>query len=99
MTDVLPLIAAWGAGAALAILFFGGLWWTVPRGMASPRPALWFAISLLLRVSMVLGGVYLVGQGDWRRMVACLAGFAMTRPLVLWSTRHFMREAGNAPDA
>ena len=99
MSDALPLIASWGAGAALAILFFGGLWWTIARGIASPRPALWFAVSLLLRASLVLSGIYLVGQGDWRRIVACLAGFAMTRPLVLWSTRHLPREAGHAPDA
>jgi len=99
MTDAFPLIASWGAGAALAILFFGGLWWTTARGVASPRPALWFSISLLLRVSLVLGGIYLVGQDDWTRIVACLVGFAMTRPLVLWSTRHFVREARHAPDA
>jgi F1F0 ATPase subunit 2 len=99
MNDTLLLIACWGAGAALAILFFGGLWWTVPRGVASPRPALWFAISLLLRVSLVLGGIYLVGHGDWTRMVACLVGFAMARPLVLWSVRHWAWEAANAPDA
>jgi F1F0 ATPase subunit 2 len=99
MSDALPLIAAWGAGAALAILFFGGLWWTIARGIASPRPALWFAVSLILRASAVLGGIYLVGHGDWRRIVACLVGFAMTRPLALWSIRHLAREAGNAPDA
>jgi F1F0 ATPase subunit 2 len=99
MTDALPLIASWAAGAALAILFFGGLWWTIQRAIASPRPALWFAGSLLLRASAVLGGIYLVGQGEWIRIVACLVGFAMTRPLVLWSTRHLNREAAHAPDA
>ena len=99
MSDALPLISSLGAGAALAILFFGGLWWTIARGIGSQRPALWFASSLLLRASLVLGGIHLVGQGDWRRMVACLVGFAMTRPLVRWSTRHLDREAANAPDA
>lgn len=99
MSDALPLIASWGAGAALSMFFFGGLWWTTTRAIASPRPALWFAISLLLRASVVLGGLYLVGQGDWRRIVSCLAGFAMTRPLVVWGTRHFRAGAQNAPDA
>jgi F1F0 ATPase subunit 2 len=99
MSDALTLIASWTAGAALSVLFFGGLWWSIARGIASPRPALWFAVSLLLRASVVLGGIYLVGQGDWRRMAACLVGFAMTRPLVLWSIRHWTREAGHAPDA
>jgi F1F0 ATPase subunit 2 len=99
MSDALPLIAAWVAGLALAILFFGGLWWTVPRGMASRHPALWFGTSLLLRSGTVLGGIYLVGRGDWTRMAACLTGFIMMKPLVLWATRRFTREAANAPHA
>ncbi len=99
MSDALPLIGAWTAGAAFAVLFFGGLRWTVPRGLASPRPALWFAVSLSLRTSVVLGGIYLIGRGDWIRMVACLVGFAMTKPLLLRASGHFKREAGNAPDA
>ncbi len=99
MADALPLIAAWLAGAVLSILFFGGLWWTIPRGILSPRPALWFGASLLLRVGAVLGGIYLVGRGDWTRMTACLVGFAMLRPLVLWMTRRLGREAPDASDA
>jgi F1F0 ATPase subunit 2 len=99
MSDALSLIESWSAGAVLAVIFFGGLWWTIAKGMASPCPALWFAISLLLRASVVVGGVYLVGRGDWMRMVACLAGFAMTKPLIVWACGHFMREARNAPDA
>lgn len=99
MTDVLPLIIAWIVGAALSILFLGGLWWTVPRGIASRRPALWFGMSLLLRTGAVLGGVYLVGRGDWIRIAACMAGFVMVKPLVLWATGRLMREAANAPDA
>ena len=36
-------------GLVLGGVFFGGLWWTVQKGFASPRPALWFLGSLLLR--------------------------------------------------
>ena len=99
MAETLPLVLAWTAGAALALLFLGSLWWTVPRGLASRRPALWFATSLVLRTGAVLGGIYLVGRGDWTRIVACLVGFIMVKPLVLWAVGHFTREAANAPDA
>jgi len=74
-----PLILSTLAGLALGALFFGGLWFTVSRGARSPRPALWFFVSLLARMGITLGGFYLVGGGDWRRLLACLAGFVVAR--------------------
>lgn len=87
MNDPILLTMALLVGMVLGALFFGGLWWTVRRGLASPRPALWFASSLLLRLGIVLTGFYVVGGTDWRRMVACLAGFLLMRILVLRFTR------------
>ena len=87
MIETLKMFAAGMGGAALGALFFGGLWWTVRRGVLSSSPALWFLGSLLLRVSVVLGGFYFVGHGDWRRLVACLAGFVLARLVVMHLTR------------
>lgn len=71
------------AGAALGMIFFCGLWWTVQRAAASPRPALWFGPSLLLRCAAVGAGFCLVADGTWPPLAACLAGFALTRMAVL----------------
>lgn len=79
MNDPFILVLAWLAGLLLGAVFFGGLWWTVRRGVASARPAVWFLVSLLLRLAIVLAGFYFVGQGDWRRLVACLVGFVIVR--------------------
>lgn len=87
MSVIAPPAAAGLAGAALGLLFFGGLWWTVRRAAASPRPALWFGPSLLLRMAGVVGGFYLVGAGQWTRLAACLAGFVLARGALLWLTR------------
>jgi F1F0 ATPase subunit 2 len=81
--ELLPLATAALAGAALGTLFFGGLWWTVRRAAASPRPALWFGPSLLLRMTIVVGGFYLVGGAQWPRLAACLLGFVLARIAVL----------------
>jgi F1F0 ATPase subunit 2 len=67
------------AGAALGAIFFGGLWVTVRRGVSSPRPALWFFLSLLLRMSIALAGFYFVSEGRWQRLLLCLIGFVMAR--------------------
>ena len=106
MTELLTWILAGIAGAVLGLFFFGGLWWTISRGMASPRPALWFFASLLLRMSVTLAGFYVVSAGHWQRMLACLLGFVLARLFVTWLTRpgaHGLarpaREVGHAPQS
>jgi F1F0 ATPase subunit 2 len=94
MNETLPLALAWLAGGALGAIFFGGLWWTVRKGVSSPRPALWFFGSLLLRMSIVLAGFYFVSGGQWKRLVACLVGFVIARVVVTWLTR----PAGKTPN-
>ncbi len=83
MIQVLVALAGMGLGA----FFFGGLWWTVRKGIASRQPALWFLGSLLLRTGTVLAGIALVGGGDWRRLLLCLAGFVIGRIAVAQLTR------------
>ena len=82
MSEIGILVLAGGAGILLGVFFFGGLWWTVRRGLASNRPALWFLGSLLLRTAIVLTGIYLVSGGRWDGLLACLAGFVIARFIV-----------------
>ena len=83
MNDVLALAVPLTSGVLLGAVFFGGLWWTVVRGVTSRRPALWFIGSKLLRMGIALGGFYLVGGGSWQRWLLCLLGFVLAR-LVTW---------------
>lgn len=87
MNDALTLMLAWLAGGALGALFFGGLWWTVRKSLASAKPALWMFASLLLRMGVTMTGFYLVSDGDWRPLLSCLIGFVMVRQLVTRLTR------------
>ena len=80
MNDSLTLALA--AGAGLGAIFFGGLWWTVQKGVSSRLPALWFLGSLLLRMGIALAGFYLVSGGHWKRLLACLVGFVIARFIV-----------------
>ncbi len=83
MSLVMPLIA----GLFLGAVFFGGLWWTVSRGLPSKSPAIWFFCSLWIRTITVVGGFYFVGQGDWRRLLVCLLGFLIARSAFSWHAR------------
>ena len=104
MNETLTVILAWIAGLVLGAIFFGGLWWTVRKGVSSPRPALWFLGSMMLRMGIVLAGFYFVGHGNWQRLVSCLVGFIIGRFLVMWLTRtptenrdNRVKEASHAP--
>ena len=97
MNDVLPLALAVVAGLFLGAMFFGGLWWTVRKGVSSARPALWFFSSLLLRMSLALVGFYFVGGGPWERLVACLLGFVMARLVVKRLTQPSAKDKDRTP--
>ena len=105
MTDTLNLVLAGVVGLALGAVFFGGLWWTLHKSLASPRPALWLLASLLTRMSLVLVGLYLVSDGQWERLLAGLIGVIGARFLVLQLTgpaagyQGVAKEVRHAPDA
>ena len=83
MSDFPALAVALLAGGMLGVFFFGGLWWSVQKGVSSERPGLWFFGSLLLRNIITLAGFYVVSQGHWSRLVACLLGFMLASVIVV----------------
>ena len=103
MNETLSLVLALVAGVLLGAIFFGGLWWTVSRGLSSKRPALWFFGSLLLRMSIALAGFYFVSGDHWERLLLCLLGFVIARLIVTRLTRasekptYLAQEASHAP--
>jgi len=104
MNETLSLMLALVAGGLLGAMFFGGLWWTVQKGVSSKRPALWFFGSQVLRMSIALAGFYFVSGGHWKRLLVCLLGFVMARLIVTWLSRSSgenqtrpAREASHAP--
>ena len=99
MNDALTLTLSGAAGIVLGGIFFGGLWWTVRRGLTSPRPGTWFLGSLVLRMGVVMFGFYFVGGGDWKRLVACLIGFVIARIAVTRFTPAPAENIKEVPDA
>jgi F1F0 ATPase subunit 2 len=103
MSESLSLAAALIAGFALGAFFFGGLWWTVNRGLSSRRTALWFFGSMLVRMSIAVLGFYFILGDDWKRLIAGLLGFVVARMAVMRLIREIAQgrnttqEAGHAP--
>lgn len=82
MSELWSPALAVAAGILLGVIFFGGLWWTVRRGISSRRAGLWFMGSMLLRIGVVTTGFYfllgLPGDG-WKTLLAALLGFIIAR--------------------
>ena len=103
MNETLSLVLALVTGVLLGAMFFGGLWWTVQKGVSSKRPALWFFGSLLLRTSIALTSFYFIARGHWERLLVCLLGFVIARFIVTRLTRaaekptYLAQEASHAP--
>ena len=104
MNESLMLAVTGAVGLVLGAIFFGGLWWTVRKSVSVKRPALLFMLSLVLRTAVTVAGFYMVGDGHWQRLLACLLGFAIARFLVTRFTgppaEHQAapaKEAGHAP--
>jgi len=102
MIDILTMLAVLCAGLFLGGFFFGGLLWTVERGLRSKQPALWFLGSWLIRITVILGSFYLLSAGQWHRMLICVSGFFIARIMVtrytgdMKKTRDCRKEVGDA---
>jgi F1F0 ATPase subunit 2 len=81
------LAGALAGGMVLGAVFFGGLWWTVSRGLGAAVPALWFGLSALVRMALVVCGLYCFARLGLPSLVACLCGVLVARGAVKRLTR------------
>lgn len=95
MSEILILILVWIAGFVLGGIFFGGLGWTTYKGTLSKKPALWFGVSFILRMGVVLVGFYFVSSGHLVRFLFCLLGFIVARIFIIRLT-DFIQEENHA---
>ncbi len=84
MTLLLQLLPAFAAGAILGVLFFYGLWLTIKDIDQVRHPAVRMLGSMLLRLSLVLAGLYGVGYySGFTGVVVAACGFMLARLFVV----------------
>lgn len=88
MNDIFALLPAAAGGGLLGVFYFGGLRWTLRKGLASKSTALWLGVSFLLRTGLCLYGFYWIGSAHPLRMMACLAGFIVARVILVKLAGH-----------
>ncbi len=77
--SVVSMLASAFSGSALGLFYFGGLWLTIRRIASSRRPGMLMLVSFIIRLLVTLCGFYLVMDGRWERILACLVGFLVVR--------------------
>lgn len=77
------ILAAFGAGALLGLVYFLALWRTVQGLPTARQPALWTLGSLVLRLAVLLGGLYFIADGHWQRLAAALVGVVLVRTVLV----------------
>ncbi len=87
MSEIIWIIVSIVMGLALGLFFYGGLYWTVKKGLTAKHPGLIFSGSLFLRIAVTLWGFLWVSQGHISRILACLAGFLVIRGISLYYER------------
>lgn len=83
MTEWLELSGVFVAGILSGILFFGGLWYTVKKGVRLRNPFFLFAGSFIVRTAVTMAVFYYISDGSWQRILICTAGFVAARFAVM----------------
>lgn len=84
ISNILVLTLALVGGAGLGFIYFGGLWFTVKKLPKVQRPTFWVLGSFFVRNAAIFFFFYIVVRnGHWERLLACLAGFILTRTLLV----------------
>ena len=85
--EVTELLTGLAAGAVLGALYLGLLRRATARLPGSGAPGLAMLGGAVLRIALVVGGLWLVGAGAPTRLLAGLAGFVVVRQLAIQYVR------------
>lgn len=72
-------------GVLLGIIFFGGLYWSVQMIGRVKYPGPLMAVSAIIRMSVLLLGIYFLGGHDIKRILAILTGVILVKFLVVFN--------------
>lgn len=70
-------------GVFLGMIFFGGLLLTVKLLVKVRYPAVWMLGSLLLRLAILFGGLYLLKDGSYLNLPLALVGILVGKFLIV----------------
>ncbi len=83
------------AGLVLGIAYFGSLWLAVRRAMRT-RSALFVIGSGVVRLAILLSGVWLATRAEWQLVVVCMCAILIGRQVVFAATNNLWSRANES---
>lgn len=87
MSEAADWLGAVVGGALLALVYLGGLAWTVQRVRLARHPVVLVAVSFVLRSALVVLGLLAIMRDDVVRLLLAFGGFLLARGVVVWRVR------------
>jgi F1F0 ATPase subunit 2 len=87
MSDAGYYVLSLLAGAALGVVFFGGLWLTIQKLRDARHQALLLVGSYFGRSAITLAGFYVIAGGRLERLLVAVLGFVLVRIVMSWWVR------------
>lgn len=84
---VFRVVAAAAAGLVLGAVYFWGLWWTSRRVGTTRAPGLLFMGSFVVRMAILLGGLWLVTRGRLVETAVAVIAILISRRFVVNAVR------------
>lgn len=77
------MIFSFIGGIILGLIFFGGLYYTTQKLSSVKRPALVVITSILLRMIILIGGLYYLFSGDIIRLLIAIIGVFISKYIII----------------
>jgi len=82
MNDFGSYLVSFLGGAALGVVFFGGLWLTIKKVQETSHQARLLVGSFFGRSLITLAGFFLIANGHLERLLAAFLGFILVRVIM-----------------
>jgi F1F0 ATPase subunit 2 len=81
------LVVGFFGGVVLGLVFFGGLYWSVQQLPTVKHPGLLMMASLLMRMAVLLTGLYFLMAGEIKNLLAAVVGVMLMKFVMIARVR------------
>lgn len=85
---------ALATGFLLGAFFFGALWWTSRRVLFTAAPGLFLTLSFIVRMAVLLGGIWFVTKGRLLETFLSVVGVLIARRSVMGAVQRSGGDGG-----
>jgi F1F0 ATPase subunit 2 len=81
------MVVGFIGGILLGIIFFGGLYWSVNQLSKVRYPAVLMIVSILVRMGILLLGVYLLADNSIKNVLAVVVGIILVKVIMIFKVQ------------